>query len=126
MRKFTESQEDFVEALLMLEQKGEPLETTRVAKLLNVSKPAVHQMGHILIERGLINRIDYGDMSLTDSGRALAEEVLARHNILRDYLLSIGVSEEAADEDCCRMEHAISQETFNAIIRELEKKKAGQ
>lgn len=124
MRKYTESQEDFVEALLMLERRGEPLETTRVAKLLGISKPAVHQMGHGLIDRGLITRIDYGDMALTDAGRALAEEVFHRHNILFDYLRSIGVSEEVADEDCCRMEHAISEETFQALINELEKKKA--
>ena len=124
MRKFTESQEDFVEALLMLEEKGEPLETTRVAKLLGISKPAVHQMGHILIDRGLITRVDYGDMALTEAGRALAAEVLNRHNTLHENLLSIGVSEETADEDCCRMEHAISEETFQAIIKDLEARKA--
>ena len=124
MRKYTESQEDFVEALLMLERKGEPLETTRVAKLLNISKPAVHQMGHSLIDRGLITREDYGDMHLTDAGRQLAEEVLNRHHLIKSYLISIGVSEEVAEEDCCRIEHIISEETFQAIIRELNAKKA--
>ena len=112
MRKYTESQEDFVEALLMLEERGEPLETTRVAKMLKISKPAVHQMGHSLIDRGLITRIDYGDMALTDAGRALAKEVLHRHDTLKKFLISLGVSEEMAEEDCCRIEHVISDETF--------------
>ena len=122
MRKYTESQEDFVEALLMLEERGEPLETTRVAKMLKISKPAVHQMGHSLIDRGLITRIDYGDMALTDAGRALAKEVLHRHDTLKKFLISLGVSEEMAEEDCCRIEHVISDETFNAILASLGEK----
>ena len=122
MRKYTESQEDFVEALLILERKGEPLETTRVAKMLGISKPAVHQMGHSLIDRGLITRIDYGDMALTDAGRALAEEVYNRHEILRSFLVSLGVPAEVAEEDCCRIEHVISEETFAAIKEELTKR----
>lgn len=123
MRKYTESQEDFVEALLMLEEKGEPLETTRVAKMLKISKPAVHQMGHSLIDRGLITRIDYGDMALTEAGRELAREVLHRHDTLYRFLLTLGVSEEVAEEDCCRIEHVISDETFKAIVDKLEKTK---
>jgi len=119
---YTESQEDFVEALLMLEEKGEPLETTRVAKLLNISKPAVHQMGHILIDRGLITREDYGDMYLTDAGRELAKRILNRHRVIHTYLTSLGVDETTAEEDCCRIEHIISEETFQAIVRELNNK----
>ena len=119
---YTESQEDFVEALLMLEEKGEPLETTRVAKLLNISKPAVHQMGHILIDRGLITREDYGDMYLTDAGRELAKRILNRHRVIHTYLTSLGVDEATAEEDCCRIEHIISEETFQAIVRELNNK----
>ena len=122
MRQYTESQEDFVEALLILERKGEPLETTRVAKMLGISKPAVHQMGHSLIDRGLITRIDYGDMALTDEGRALAEEVYHRHETLHQFLVSLGVPEDVAEEDCCRIEHVISEETFEAIQSTLAKR----
>ena len=119
---YTESQEDFVEALLMLEEKGEPLESTRVAKLVNISKPAVHQMGHILIDRGLITREDYGDMYLTDAGRELAKRILNRHRVIHTYLTSLGIDEKTAEEDCCRIEHIISEETFQAIVRELNNK----
>ena len=120
MVKTTKSQEDFLEALLMLEENGEPLETTRVARILGISKPAVHQMGHELIKREMITRIDYGDMSLTPKGREIAQKVFRRHKILKKYLLSLGVSEEAAEEDCCKIEHDISDETFEAIARLVE------
>lgn len=115
MTKATKSQEDFLEALLMLEEDGQPLETTRVAKLLNISKPAVHQMGHELIDRGWITRRDYGDMKLTEEGRGIAESVLERHHVLKQFLLNLGVGEEVAEHDCCLMEHILSPETFEAI-----------
>ena len=116
----TKSQEDFLEALLMLEQSGQPLETTRVAKMLGVSKPAIHQMGHELIDRGWITRKDYGDMKLTDEGRDIAQKVLERHHVLKKFLLGLGVSEETAENDCCLMEHVISDETFQAIKKRTE------
>ncbi len=76
-----------------------------------------------MIDRGLIERVDYGDMSLTEKGRALAEEILNRHETLKAYLIKLGVNEKIAEEDCCRIEHSISEETFLAISHELETKK---
>lgn len=117
--KYTKSQEDFVEALLMLEEEGKPLETTLLAEKLHVSKPAVHQMGHELINRGLITRIDYGPMALTPLGREVAKEVLHRHRVLKEALLRLGVPEDIAEEDCCLVEHVISEETFRAVEAKL-------
>ena len=114
--------EDFLEALLMLEEEGKPLETTLVAEKLEISKPAVHQMGHELIDRGYITRKDYGDMTLLPAGREIAKATLHRHNVLKDYLLSIGVSQETAEHDCCLMEHVVSDETFKAMEKTLSKK----
>lgn len=122
MDNFTRAQEDFVEALLMLEEQGLPLETTKVARLLNVSKPAVHQMGHELIDKGLITRKDYGDMTLTDAGRELARKVFNRHKILKQFLIELGVSEDVAEDDCCKIEHVISEETFEVIREKVEEK----
>ena len=122
MDNFTRAQEDFVEALLMLEEQGLPLETTKVARLLNVSKPAVHQMGHELIDKGLITRKDYGDMTLTDAGRELARKVFNRHKILKQFLIELGVSEDVAEDDCCKIEHVISEETFEVIRKKVEEK----
>ena len=122
MDNFTRAQEDFVEALLMLEEQGLPLESTKVARLLNVSKPAVHQMGHELIDKGLITRKDYGDMTLTDAGRELARKVFNRHKILKQFLIELGVSEDVAEDDCCKIEHVISEETFEVIRKKIEEK----
>lgn len=120
MNKPTKSQEDFLEALLMLEESEQPLENTRVARMLGISKPAVHQMGHELIDRGWITRIDYGDMSLTEEGRAIAIATLARHRLLKRFLLKLGVSEDVAEHDCCLMEHVLSDETLEAIKKSLD------
>ena len=120
-RKYSQSKEDFLEALLMLEQSGQPLETTRVAKMLGISKPAVHQMGHELIDLGLITRVDYGDMTLTDRGREVAEKTLEKHHLLEKFLLKLGVSEEIAKQDCCEIEHVLSEETIQKIREFVEK-----
>ena len=114
--------EDLLEALLMLGEQGKPLQTTLVAEMLGVSKPAVHQMGHELIDRGYITRKDYGDMTLLPAGRAIAESTLHRHRALKEYLLSLGVSEETAEHDCCLMEHVVSDETFHCMQKAMEKK----
>ena len=123
MKSTTRSMEDFLEALLMLEEEGRPLQTTRVAAMLGVSKPAIHQMGHELINRGYITRIDYGDMSLTEEGRAIAKKTLHRHRVLKDYLISLGISEETAEQDCCLMEHDLSDESFLAFEKALNERK---
>lgn len=107
----------------MLEKSGEPLETTKVAEILKVSKPAIHQMGHELIEKGYITRKDYGDMKLTPKGRKLGERIYHRHRALKAYLLQLGVSEKNAEKDCCLIEHVISEETFKAIETSLQAKK---
>lgn len=121
-KKPSKAMEDFLEALLMLEEEGKPLETTLVAEMLGISKPAVHQMGHELIDRGYITRKDYGDMTLLPAGREIAKFTLHRHRVLKAYLLSLGVSEETAEHDCCLMEHVVSDETFHAMERTMEKK----
>lgn len=105
--------------MLMLQEKGEPLTTTAVAKILGVSKPAVHQMGHELIDRDLITREDYGEMHLTERGRKVAERTLARHRLLKRFLLKLGVEESIAEADCCEIEHALHDETVEAIERFL-------
>lgn len=121
-KKPSKAMEDFLEALLILEEQGKPLETTLVADILEISKPAVHQMGHELIDRGYITRKDYGDMTLLPEGRAIAKATLHRHRVLKEYLLSLGVSPETADHDCCLMEHVVSDETFKAMEKAIAKK----
>lgn len=121
--KRTRSVEDYLEALLRLEQAGKPLSTTEVAHQLGISKSAATQMASELKQSHFIDKVPYGDMHLTESGRKIAAQVLRRHGILAEYLSAIGVSPETAEKDCCRIEHVISNETFRAIEADLKAKK---
>lgn len=115
MEKTSRAIEDYLEALLMLENKGSRLEVTEISLLLKVSKPAATQMMDELKDLGYISKEKYGEISLNQSGRRIAEDTLHRHEVLKSLLVEIGVKEETAEEDCCHIEHVISKETFDAI-----------
>ena len=119
MKKPTKAVEDYLEALLVLENSQEPLETTKVADFLHVSKPAVNQMANELIDKGYITRQPYGDLVMTESGRAIAKKVYHRHVTIKTHLIQLGVSEATAEKDCCLIEHVISEETFRQIEKKL-------
>ena len=103
-----ESAEDYLERILMLlEQKGY-VRSVDIAAGLNVSKPSVS----VAMKKLRL-------ISLTDKGYAIARKIYDRHQKLTRYLVQLGVPEEIAREDACRMEHDISQETFEAICREI-------
>ena len=120
--KTTRATEDYLEALLVLEQEGKPLEITEVAKHLNVSKPAATQMMADLKNKGLIDKEPYSGIRFTEEGRAIASATLHRHKVLKEFFLSFGVDPEIAEEDCCKVEHVISQETFDKIEEYISKK----
>lgn len=115
MEKTSRAIEDYLEALLMLEEKGLPLEVTEVSSLLGVSKPASTQMMDELKSLAYINKEKYGPIILTEAGRKIAESTLHRHETLKTFLVKIGVSSITAEKDCCQIEHVISEETFKAI-----------
>jgi DtxR family transcriptional regulator, Mn-dependent transcriptional regulator len=122
MEKTSKAIEDYLEAFLMLEEKKAPLDISSVAALLKVSMPAASQMANELKALGYIEKVPYSDIVLTEQGRLLANTVYHRHKILCRYLESIGVSADVAEEDCCRIEHVISEETFKAIEKQLDAK----
>ena len=114
-----ESAEDYLERILMLlEQKGY-VRSVDIASGLNVSKPSVSVAMTKLRENGYINMGDDSLISLTDKGYAIARKIYDRHQKLTRYLVQLGVPEETAKEDACRMEHDISQETFEAICSQI-------
>jgi DtxR family transcriptional regulator, Mn-dependent transcriptional regulator len=119
VEKTSKAIEDYLEALLMLEEKKALLDISSVASLLKVSMPAASQMAAELKALGYIEKEPYGDIVLTAEGRRIANTVYHRHKVLCRYLVSIGVSAEVAEEDCCRIEHVISEETFHAIEKQL-------
>ena len=114
-----ESAEDYLEQILMLLEKKGHARSTDIAIGLNVTKPSVSFAMKNLRENGYINMGSDGLISLTDKGYAIARKIYDRHQKLTRYLVQLGVPEEIAREDACRMEHDISQETFDAICRQI-------
>lgn len=116
MTNTTYSNQDYLEAILLHEVNGST-KSVDVAKELNVSKPAVSLATKELIAKGLITKESYGDIYLTDRGREVATATLKKHNILKNFLLGIGVSQDTALDECCKIEHIISDETTLCLIK---------
>lgn len=112
-----ESGEDYLEAVLILEQQNGIVRSIDVAAFLKVSKPSVSRAMGVLKEHGYINQETYGDILLTDMGREKAKEVFNRHKALAAFFKDvIGVSSDIAQKDACRVEHVLSQETMEKIL----------
>lgn len=112
-----ESGEMYLEAILVLTRKNGFVRAIDVSEYLGYSKPSVSRAMGILRSGEYINVDKDGAITLTDSGREIAEKIFERHTILSRLLMKLGVSEETATADACKMEHAISDESFQAIKR---------
>lgn len=115
-----ESGENYLETILMLENETGFVRSVDIAERLNFSKPSVSRAMSILKADGYITVEQGGRIVLTASGRKEAERIYERHVILTKYLISIGVDEEVAAKDACRMEHVISAETFDRMKHQME------
>ena len=109
------SGEDYLEMILMLSRKKPLVRSIDIAHELDVSKPSVSVAMKKLRESGHITVDEDGSISLTDDGRAIAERMLERHTLLTDLLVSLGVDESIAREDACKIEHDLSEQSFEAI-----------
>ena len=112
-----ESLEDYLETILMLHKSRGQVRSIDIANEMNFTKPSVSIAMKNLREKGYITMADNGYITLTESGKERAESVLERHTILADLLISIGVNEETAREDAFKVEHDLSEESFEAIKR---------
>ena len=121
MQKSMESAENYLETILILKEKNGSVRSIDIAHELDFSKPSVSVAMKRLKERELITVDDGGLIELTEEGRALAENIYERHVILTKALMSLGVTEDTASEDACRIEHYISETTFSAIKEHMEK-----
>lgn len=110
-----ESTEDYLETILSLQNKLGQVRSIDIANDMNFSKASVSVAMKKLREKEYITVSDNGFILLTDKGRMEAENVLEKHTILSGWLISLGVDEEIAKEDACRMEHDISEESYAAI-----------
>ena len=107
--------EDYLEAMLMMQKKYGYIRSIDVAEKLGVTKPSVTYATKRLRENGYITMDRDGLIKLTESGMAIAEQMLDRHNTLTGFLMAIGIDAETAEADACKMEHDISQKTYLAI-----------
>lgn len=119
--KRQESLEDYLETILVLNKSG-AVRSIDVANKMNFSKPSVSVAMKNLKSKELITIDDNGFITLTDAGSKIAERIYERHRILTKALVNLGVSEEIAKEDACRIEHDISDETFEKIKEHLNNK----
>ena len=110
-----ESAEDYLEKILMLQEQKGSVRSIDIAVAMGFSKPSVSVAMKNLREKGHITVTDAGYIYLTDSGKKIAEMVYERHDVLMHYLISLGVAEKTAEEDACKIEHIISEESFQAI-----------
>ncbi len=120
--KSEESMEDYLETILILQKKNGHVRSIDIANELKYTKASVSIAMKSLREKNFITITDTGYIALTDTGLTKAENVFERHSLLADCLIKIGVSEKVAMEDACRMEHDISEETFNALKNHCLKK----
>ena len=112
-----ESGEMYLEAILVLSRKNGFVRSVDVSEYLGYSKPSVSRAMGILRSGEYILMDKDGAITLTDSGREIAEKIFERHTLLTRLLMKLGVSEETAAADACKMEHAISDESFQALKR---------
>ena len=111
------SSEDYLETMLMMQKKHGFIRSIDVAEHLGVTKPSVSYATKRLRESGYITMDKEGLITLTDTGMAIAASMLDRHKTLTRFLIHLGVDPETAEADACKIEHDISQETFQAICR---------
>ena len=115
--KLQESGEMYLETLLVLLQQKPHVRAVDVGDYMGYSKPSVSRAMGLLKEGGLVQTDDAGYLILTEAGRNIAEKTYERHRVLASYFVRLGVSEETAARDACKIEHVISDETFEAIKR---------
>lgn len=119
--KLKESAENYLETILIIKKQQGYVRSIDIAHMLSFSKPSVSIAMKSLKDNGYISIDEKGAISLTEEGRIIAESVYERHEIIASMLISLGVPEDIAYEDSCKIEHVISPETF-ARLKEHRKK----
>lgn len=123
--KIQESAEDYLESILILKEQKGVVRSIDIAHYMEFSKPSVSRAMGLLRENGYIVVDKDGFISLTEAGMEIASRIYERHRMLNQWLVLLGVTPEVAAKDACRIEHDISEETFQKLkdhIREGQKK----
>lgn len=119
--RLQESGEMYLETIYILSRDNANVRSIDVGEYMGYSKPSVSRAMSLLKSGGYITMAADGTLKLTELGEEIAEKIYQRHTILTTMLMSLGVDEETASDDACRLEHAISDKSFDAIKKHLEK-----
>ena len=119
--KIQQSAENYLETILMLSQKNGSVRSIDIANELGFSKPSVSVAMKNLRENGYIDVMGDGRITLLPPGKEIADGLYMRHTILTECLTLLGVPKETAADDACKIEHILSEESFNAIKNHLDK-----
>ncbi|MBQ1272558.1 MAG: metal-dependent transcriptional regulator [Clostridia bacterium] len=119
--RLQESGEMYLETILQLSRKQSRVRSIDVVETIGYSKPSVSRAVGLLKQGGYLNVLEDGSLILTDAGKEVAERTFERHKVLTAFFLALGVDPEIADSDACKIEHDISDATFDAIKRHTEK-----
>lgn len=115
--RLQESGEMYLETILQLSRKQSRVRSIDVVETMGFSKPSVSRAVGLLKQGGYLVMEGDGSLYLTESGREIAEKTYERHNVLTEFFLFLGVEGEIAASDACKIEHDISDESFDAIKR---------
>ena len=116
------SREDYLEAILMLEEKKGMVRSIDIAKELKFSKPSVSIALKKLKDKGLVVIEDNVYLKLTDEGRLIAKKTLEKHEFFTNFFIKIGVSPAVAEEEACSLEHSLSEDTFLKVKEFIQEK----
>ena len=119
-----ESSEDYLEAILIMQERKGTAHSVDIADYLHYSKASVSVAMKKLRENGYIAMAKDGALTLLEPGREIAERIYERHRVLTEYFMMIGVDEETAVKDACKVEHDLSPVTFEMMKADIEKRKA--
>ncbi|MCD7831372.1 MAG: metal-dependent transcriptional regulator [Firmicutes bacterium] len=119
--KLQESGQMYLKAIYVLSQRKPHVRAIDVVKHMGYSKPSVSRAVNVLERGGYLTRDDSGFLYLTDEGKKIASETYERYQLLTELFIMLGVSEEVASDDACRIEHVISDETMHALKTHITK-----
>lgn len=114
-----ESAEDYLERILMLQKEGKSVRSIDIAESFNYSRASISRAIHNLKNDGYIYIDENGTITLSPTGYAIASKIYERHLVLTEFFEKLGVSHETAIKDACKVEHDLSQETFDAITKQI-------
>lgn len=114
-----ESAEDYLERILILQEEKGEVRSIDIAHDMGFSKPSISVAMKKLKEAGLIEIDEHGFITLTKQGHVIADRVYERHTVLKKVFINIGVDPKQAEKDACKVEHVISEETFEAIKKKV-------